>query len=628
MTPGRLQAVLREAVALHRAGRLEQAEKLYEQARAFAPKSFDLLHNSGLLAYQQGKLDQALDLLTRALRIEPKAVVCQMRLALVLLAAGRAAEAEKRLRSVVAVQPDYHQAWDNLATCLKTQGKVDEAISCHQKSVTLNPQHPNAWFNYGLTLSLKGQITEALRCHERALEADPTYARGHFGRAQALQQGHRPVEAVEAYGRFLALDPNHNEARSFRLFCLHYLDDISREQMFAEHVAYGRALESGRARPLPNTRDPLRKLRVAIISPDLRKHSCAYFLEPLLAHLPRESFELFLYHDHISEDSVSERLRRHAAVWRNFVGQPARPVEEAIRADAPDVLIDLAGHTGMTTRLPLFQRRLAPVQMTYLGYPDTTGVPAMDYRFTDAIADPVGEADRFATEQLVRFADCAWAYQPPVDAPDVRVETRSLSEPVVFGCFNNLAKITDRQLALWSRVLAATPNSRLLLKGKGLSEHAVSERYEERLRRAGIDPARVELAERTPDAQSHLAMYHRVDVALDPFPYHGTTTTCEALWMGIPVVTLIGSSHMSRVSASLLTAIGRPEWIAATPEDYVDIATALAASSRGRMERNELREAMQRSPLLDHAGQASRFASALRDCWRQWCHREKSAVAA
>ena len=628
MTPGRLQAVLQEAVGLHRAGRLDQAEKLYEQARAFAPKSFDLLHNSGLLAYQQGKLEQALDLLSRALRIQPKAVVCEMRLALVLLAAGRAAEAEKRLRRVVTVQPDYHQAWDNLASSLKTQGKVDEAISCHQKSVTLNPQHPNAWFNYGLTLSLKGRSSEALRCHERALEADPTFARGHFGRAQALQQGHRPIEAVEAYERFLALNPNHAEARSFRLFCLHYLDGISREQMFAEHVAYGRSVEPAIARSLPNTRDPLRRLRVAIISPDLRKHSCTYFLEPLVRHLPPESFELYLYHDHISEDTVSERLRRHAKVWRNFVGQPARPVEEAIRGDAPDILIDLAGHTGMTTRLPLFQRRLAPVQVTYLGYPDTTGVPAMDYRFTDAIADPVGEADRFATEQLVRFSGCAWAYQPPSDAPDVRPENRSQNESTVFGCFNNLAKITDRQLALWSRVLEGTPNSRLLLKGTGLSERPVSERYEERLRRAGIDPARVDLVERTPDAQSHLAMYHRVDVALDPFPYHGTTTTCEALWMGVPVVTLIGSAHMSRVSASLLTAVGRPEWIAATPDDYVNIAVGLAASRGGHAERQGLRDAMLRSPLLDHAGQTARFASALRDCWEQWCRGEKPAVAA
>jgi protein O-GlcNAc transferase len=295
-------------------------------------------------------------------------------------------------------------------------------------------------------------------------------------------------------------------------------------------------------------------------------------------------------------------------------------VEQTIRSDAPDILIDLAGHTGMTNRLPLFARRLAPVQITYLGYPNTTGLKAMDYRFTDALADPVGESDRFATEKLVRFSSTAWTYQPSTEAPDLSGTQLDASAPVTFGCFNTLSKITDSMLRLWSRILNEVPSSRLLLKGAGLEHSAVRARYLERFRRLEMPIERVELVGRTPDTASHLALYRRVNVALDTFPYHGTTTTCEALWMGVPVVTLAGDQHMSRVGVSLLTAIGRPEWITCHPDEYVQAAVTLA-KDRAKLQslRDGLRGELARSPLLDHAGQSERFATALRECWVTWC---------
>jgi protein O-GlcNAc transferase len=352
----------------------------------------------------------------------------------------------------------------------------------------------------------------------------------------------------------------------------------------------------------------------------LRAHSCAYFLEPLLQHLDRQQFELYLYHDHFRVDAVSLRLQAQAAVWRNLVGQPGPAVEQIIRADAPDILIDLAGHTGMNNRLALFARRLAPVQVTYLGYPNTTGLPAMDYRFTDAVADPVGEADRFATERLVRFAPTAWTYAAPPDAPAVNVRPSSPDTPVTFGCFNNLAKLTDAMLAAWAKVLHGVPGSRLWLKGSGLGDRATRAGYLERFARLGLPAERITLLDRTAETASHLAMYHEVDVALDTFPYHGTTTTCEALWMGVPVVTLAGDRHMSRVGASLLTAIGHAEWIAASADDYVRIATDLALD-RGRLGaiRAGLRQEITRSPLGDHRAQADLFGAALRSCWKKWC---------
>lgn len=619
MSPNKLQSLLQAAIAHHKAGRFADAEALYRQARQAAPRNFDALHLSGIVALQQGRLADAVELLARAYDLDRGNAQCAMRLGLALNGVGRFEQAEAHLRRAVELKPDFQEGWDNLAYGLKTQNRLTEAITCHQKAVTLAPGYAQGWYNYGLTLSLSGRSFEALGCHERAIAADPGYALGRFGRAQALQQTHRISEAVEEYGRFLALQPAHHEARSYRLFALHYLDAVPRARLHEEHRAFGRAVGAPVKRAFPNAPEPARRLRVGFLSPDLRMHSCAHFLEPLVRHLDRREFEVFLYHDHFREDDVSSRLRSRAAVWRNFVGQPDPAVERRVLADAPDILVDLAGHTGLN-RLPLFARRLAPVQITYLGYPDTTGVPAMDYRFTDDVADPAPSADPFATEKLVRLAPTAWTYEPPGCAPDVAISPAFTKGHVTFGCFNNLAKVTDRMLAAWGRILAAVPGSRLLLKGRGFADAPVRARYEERFARCGLPIERVDLVERTAGPTEHLALYGEVDIALDTFPYHGTTTTCEALWMGVPVVTLTGEQHMSRVGTSLLSAVGRPEWCAGDEDEYVRIAAKLASDALALAQiRAGLRDELLISPLLDHAGQAARFGRALRDCWETWC---------
>ncbi|MDP3072429.1 MAG: tetratricopeptide repeat protein [Opitutaceae bacterium] len=627
MSPAKVQSLLQSALSHHKAGRLAEAERLYRQLRAAVPNSFDALHLSGLLAQQEGRTADAAGLLGRAHALNPAHRGCETRLGLACNALGRFEQAEAHLRHAVQTAPDSHEGWDFLAYCLKTQNRLLEAIECHKKAVALAPAFATGWYNYGLTLSLAGRSFEALGCHERAIAADPDCALGRFGRAQALQQTHRIPEAVEDYGRFLALQPRHHEARSYRLFALHYLDGIAPEKLHAEHLAYGRAVGGPVPREFAHAVDPARRLRVAFLSPDLRAHSCAHFVEPLVRHLDRGSFEIYLYHDHFREDAVSARLREQATVWRNFVGQPAAAVEQRILADAPDILIDLAGHTGLN-RLPLLARRLAPVQVTYLGYPNTTAVEAIDYRLTDATSDPAPEADEFATETLVRFAPTAWSYEPQADAPEVAPAPCFNAGHVTFGCFNNLAKVTDRMLAVWGRILQATPDSRLRLKGQGFSDPQVRARYVERFARAGLPADRVDLVERTAGAADHLAVYGEVDIALDTAPYHGTTTTCEALWMGVPVVTLVGRQHMSRVGASLLTAVGHPEWCAADEAAYVQIATDLARDHFALAQlRATLRDAMLGSALLDHGGQAARFGAALRACWQDWCGTKSHATS-
>ncbi|HEY0947099.1 MAG TPA: tetratricopeptide repeat protein [Opitutaceae bacterium] len=614
----KFQQLLQEAVAHHQGGRLARAEAIYRQLLVTAPRSAQITDLLGQLATQQGRTAEALRLFHQAWQLDERAAPVAVRLASALISAERTPDAEKVLRRVTQKNPQSADAWNALAYTLKVQGRLTEAVECHERAVKLNPNFLEGWYHYGLTLASLGKNFQGLHCHERALAINPRYARARFGRAQALHKVYRLEEAIADYDAFLKAEPNHHEARSYRLFALQNLDCISREQLFAEHCAYGRAVGAGPATLPGYDLSPDRRLRVAILSPDLRTHSCAYFLEPLLRQLDPGQFELYLYHDHFSEDDVSARLRGLAAVWRNFVGQPHAAVERAIRADQPDLLIDLTGHIGMTVRLPLFARRLAPVQITYLGYPDTTGVAAMDYRFTDAIADPPGEGDRLHTEKLVRFAPTAWCYQPPADAPEIAPPPCATGADVTFGCFSSPTKFTDTLFGAWARILASAPGSRLLLKGRDFNEDAVREHMLARLARAGVPMDRLELLPRTAGTAEHLALYNHVDVALDTFPYAGTTTTCEALWMGRPVVTLRGDRHAGRVGASLLTAAGHPEWIATNVDDYVRIAAGLASEpAKLAVTAASLREQMRGSALMDEAGQGRRFAAALRRCWQE-----------
>ncbi|RRJ96260.1 hypothetical protein Ga0100231_020365 [Opitutaceae bacterium TAV4] len=631
--------LLAEAQAHLQAGHLVRADSLCRQLLQHAPRDAAVYYLAGLLALRLQRPAEAITRLMTALRLSPDSAPAATLLATVLIDAGRAAEAEIMLAKTARLAPRSAGIVSALAHVQKLQGRVKEAASAYERATQLAPDSPDIWSNYGLTLASFGQNLRALQCHERALSLDPRFAPARFGRAQALHKIYRIEEALADYDACIRSGklPAKNAllARSYRLFALQNSDTLSREALFAEHLAYGRAVggtPAPRRAPLlapdaPAPATPQRPLRLGILSPDLRTHSCAYFLEPILRHLDPREFELLLYHDSFTEDEVSARFKRMARVWRNFVGQSDAALERAIREDRPDILIDLTGHVGMTVRLPAFARRLAPVQITWLGYPDTTGVPAMDYRFTDAVADPPGDADRFNTEHLVRFSSVAWSWQPPDAAPDALAPVApppclaSAGASVTFGCFNSPTKFTDTLFAIWARLLAAVPGSRLLLKGRDLEDAGVRAHLFARMNRAGLPEERTELLPRTADTASHLALYKRVDIALDTFPYNGTTTTCESLWMGRPVITIGGDRHAARVSASLLTAIGRPEWIASCPDDYIRRAAALAAAPASLAAASAgLRSQMSASPLMDHAGQSARFAAALQACWRAVVH--------
>ncbi|MBI5690470.1 MAG: tetratricopeptide repeat protein [Verrucomicrobia bacterium] len=618
VSPAKIQQQVQEALAHQRAGRHVRANAILQQLLALAPRHAGLHDLMGQLAAQQGRSEEAIRCFRLAVREDERCANHAVRLALALTSAGQTAEAERVLRRLLQLTPQSAEGWNVLGFVLKTAGRLKEAAECHEHAVQRDPNFVEGWYHYAHTLASAGCSLRSLAPYERALALNPRHEPARFGRAQALHKVLRLDEAVQEYDRILAANPAHHEARSCRLWARQSVEGLSREERWKEHQAYGAAVgvevKPARERMEP---EPGRRLRLGILSPDLREHSCSYFLEPLLPGLGPAGFDLFLYHDHPCEDAVSARLRSHAVGWRNLAGRSLPDAERILRGDRPDLMIDLAGHLGTTLRLPLFARRLAPVQITYLGYPDTTGVAAMDFRFTDAVADPPGETDRFHSERLVRFAPTAWAYQPPAGCPDVSPPPSAPDHAVCFGCFNSPTKFTDTQFALWARILERVEGARLLLKGRDFEEAAVREALRERLRSRGVPLERVELLSRTATTAEHLATYARVDIALDTFPYNGTTTTCEALWMGRPVITRCGDRHAARVGSSLLQAVGHPECVAHSDDAWVETAVQWATDREGRVRlAANLRSEMAASPLMDHRRQAERFALALRECWR------------
>jgi predicted O-linked N-acetylglucosamine transferase (SPINDLY family) len=436
-------------------------------------------------------------------------------------------------------------------------------------------------------------------------------------------------EAQQTFERALALEPDMLEARyglgSGALLNLCYRPEVSAAALFDAHRRWGDALIAQQADTSPvfaNTRDPERRLRIGYVSPDFHQHSTNHYFGPLLAHHDRQAFEIFLYGEVREPDAVTKHFQELAPHWRSTVGLGDAELRRQVLADRIDILIDLAGHTG-STRLAAFAVKPAPVTATWLGYPGTTGLSTIDYRLTDAHADPPGIAEQQHTEKLLRMPHCFLCYGPPSGLPPVAPSPALSRGAITFGSFNNLAKITPTVLETWAEILRGVPGSRLLMKGKLLADPLIRRRITDVFAAGGIESDRLDLRGLIPDAIDHLSLYREVDIGLDPFPYNGTTTTSEAMWMGVPVVTLIGDHHVARVGLSLLIEVGLGHLAALDRTDYVRIATELAqAPDTLNTLRLSLRDRFRASPHGDAPGFARDFETALRGAWRRWCEGE------
>ncbi len=514
----------------------------------------------------------------------------------------------------------YSDALINLGLAANSAGDEDEARAAWEAALRINPDDVDALTNLGGLHRGAGEIAQAIDCLERALAIKPHDAAAGNLALSYLQAG-RFDRALGLCRAELSPGPKSPQAHSTLLLGMTYLDAVGPKELFEAHRRWDElhawALLSSR-RPHENDRDPDRALRIGYVSGDFRDHSVAYFIEAALKHHDRQSVRVFCYAASSYEDETTARLRALADEWRQIAALPDDRAAELIRRDGIDILVDLSGHTA-GNRLLLFARKPAPVQVSWLGYPNTTGLSAMDYRLSDAIADPDGNAnDAFYSEELVRLPACAWCFAPPADAPPI--EERPASERITFGSFNNHPKTSERTVALWARLLAALPESRLLLKATALSDEGARRLLLERFAAEGIDADRLELRGRTQSRREHLASYRDIDIALDPVPYNGTATTCEALWMGVPVVTLAGDArHMSRVGASLLSAAAMADLVARTPEEFVEVAVELARDAELRSTlRRGLRTMLSASALCDGPRLARDLENAYRAMWRRW----------
>jgi predicted O-linked N-acetylglucosamine transferase (SPINDLY family) len=496
------------------------------------------------------------------------------------------------------------------------------AIEWHQKAVAAKPDFAQAHNSLGGALFAAKRLDEAIASFRRAVAAMPDYAEALKNLGIALKDAGMVEGALDAQRRALSLHRSWHEVHSACLFTRHSLEVEDPMELLADHRSWDQIYAShltGMIAPHANSRVAGRRLRVGLVSPDFKQHPVMRFLLPFLEHHNREQIELFAYAQVPEPDEWTELARKQVGHWRSLVDMPDAEAADLIRADEIDVLVDLAGHSN-GNRLMVFARKPAPVQVTYLGYPGTTGLSAIDYRITDAFADPPGMTEGHHSEKLIRLAGCAWCYGP--DSQNVPSESPATQSGVVtFGCFNNLAKVNDRTLGLWARILDAVPGSRLLLKSIGFLSMDARRRVRESLcSQSGIGEERLDIRGPEDSHESHLALYREMDIALDTFPYHGTTTTCEALWMGVPVVTLAGRTHVSRVGVSLLTNVGLPELIAESEDEYVRIAVELARDVEQLVNyRSNLRDKMLGSQLLDAPSFAREIEGAFRQMWTSWC---------
>jgi len=557
----------------------------------------------------------------RALRRQPESPGLLNNLGVALAQLGRLEEAERNLRRALRLKPDFAAAVNNLAAVCVKQKRLDEAAALLSEGLRRNGASVEALNNLATVLRMSGHLSEAARLLEAALAIRPDCAELWRNLATLTRDRGLAAEAVPQYRRAVELDPESAVAGSGLLMCLNFLPDADPLAVYAEHRAWARRHADPLAaaiRPHSNTPAPDRSLQVGYLSPDFRRHPVAGFLKPVLAAHDRERFQITCYANVAHADQVTAEFKALGHRWRDVFGLTDPQLAELIRSDGIDILVELAGHTW-DNRLLAVARKPAPVQVTWLGYPNTTGLRTVDYRITDAWADPPGTTDHLHSEQLVRLPCGFSCWGPPAEAPEPSPPPAATRGAVSFGSFNFAPKITPQVIEVWAEILRRTPGARLLLKYTGLNDEGVRRATWERFERSGVSADRILLLGSTRSWREHLAQYAEVDIALDPFPYNGTTTTCEALWMGVPVVTLAGRTHAARVGVSLLNNVGLPELIADSPERYVALAVELAGDAeRLARLRADLRPRMARAPLTNAALFTRTLEEAYRTMWRRW----------
>lgn len=605
----------------------------------------------GLAAYSLGNLDEAAECLTRALELAPQEAEYHDNFGIIRAAQGRFEEAEHASRRALRMAPGLYQAAGNVGAALKAQRRLDEAETLFREVLAAAPDYVPALSNLGAVLAERGRAEEAEALCRRALERDPTYVEARVNLGLALHRQHRFVEAEACYRqsigpdaahavildnlgtallaqgrvaearqehlRALALRPDFAAAHSHALMCLQYMPGVGEGDMAAAHAEWNRAHAARwAAAPAPPSHgDPERPLRLGLVSADFGQHPVGRFLVRVLENLDRGQCEVFCYSDRIGSDAITQRLRAASRHWYDSGSFSDAVLARQIAADHVDVLFDLAGHTAHN-RLLVFARRPAPLQMSWIGYPGTTGLAAIDCLVADRFQVPDASLPHYR-EQVLRLAQGSVCYDPPADAPEVGPLPALAAGHVTFGSFSNPAKINRSVITVWADILRQVAGSRLVMKYNGFDDQSTRARYLREFEQSGIEPGRVDLLGYSPPSEMPVE-YGRIDIGLDPFPYSGGLTTCEALWMGVPVITCPGQTFAGRHATAHLACAGLEEFVAGDRAHYVRLAIELAATpERLARLRAGLRAQVARSPLCDGRRLADEFLSALRSVWRE-----------
>jgi len=667
-SPGDQSDLLQEALRLHECGDLAAAEAHYRAMLRADPRNPDATHLLGLISHQRGDHAAAVAQIGAAIALRADKAIYHCNLGNALAAQGHPMPAIDSYRAALRLDPDHFLSRYNLGTALAQSGAFDAAVDEFRRAAAARP---SAETGYALANALiaaadrdpsrKDRYQEAADALRPILQetADPAAARsalayclqqlgrwteaaGHYAAVLALQpdsaQAHnnlancynqlgRITEAVFHYRETYRLAPDFPEALASVIACLNYDPGCTPELSLAEHRKWAECVAAPhypRQARHANDRDPERRLRIGYVSPDFRRHPVSAIFTPILAaHDPAQT-QVTCYYNYAGEDVVTLRIKSLAERWRAVATIDDAALCAQIRADRIDILVDLAGHTAYS-RLLAFARKPAPVQVSWLGYFNTTGLATMDYFLSDPWSSPPGQENLYV-ERLLRLPHTRFCYEPPGYMPEVSPLPLETAGHITFGSLNNLAKLNEPVLALWSQVLQAVPGSKLLLQSAALDDSAHVRRFRERCGRLGIAPERLDLRGFSPIAQSPAA-YAEIDIALDPFPFCGGMTSFEALWLGVPIITLAGTTIAGRQSASMLANLGLTDLIATDARQYVDKARELALDPpRLAALRAGLRPRFAASPLMDYAGFARSLETAYRQMWRDWaCRYERAA---
>jgi predicted O-linked N-acetylglucosamine transferase (SPINDLY family) len=585
LAPGHADAHNNLGALLEAGGRLDDAAIHYGTAVANNASHVPALFNSGNVATRLGRWVDAVDWFQRVIAIKPDIAEAHYWLGFALKALGRHDDAATAIARAVTAKPGYTEALNTLGNLQQVRGQFSASMQSYEQALRTNPDFAEAWNNLGTAQLLCGQIEEARASYLKAMHAAPEWAGAHSNYLLSLNYSVAAPDTVYGAHREWAVRHGHEEESVVHL----------------------------------NSPEPDRRLRIGYVSPDFRDHSVAFFVASVLEAHDRNEFDVICFANVQQPDKTTSALKGLADEWHDISRLGDLDAADLIRWHKIDILVDLAGHTA-DNRLDLFARRPAPVQVTYLGYPNTTGVAHMDYRLTDDVSDPAGAFDAWYSEKLVRLPQSFLCYTPPAVSPPVGPVPVERNGFVTFGCFNNCAKFSPDVLKAWEDILVRIPDAHLILKGSAFCDESVRDRFRRHFDDRGIASDRIRLLPRSPSLAEHLNHYNALDIALDTYPYNGTTTTCEALWMGVPVVTWRGQAHASRVGLSILTTLGMPELAAANRDDYVERIVALARTpERLLLMRQSLRERVARSPICDKRRFVAGLETSYRRMWRAWC---------